>query len=285
MQILDALPGRDAFLRSAARNLWRASDSRTAAPVAGAGVSGADGSGAALRVDELVAGYAGATILRGVSLAVSPGQVVAVLGRNGVGKSTLLRCISGLLPARSGRILLDDRDLVGWLPPRRVAAGIAHVPEGRRMIAGLTVRENLLVGGYVLPRRAGAARLDEVLELFPVIRGWLGREASNLSGGQQQLVAIARALMSPARVLLLDEPLTGLAPSVAYEVLDVVANLREHGRAVLLVEQNAHMALEVADSAFVLDQGRVSSHGSGSDRARIEDLERGYLGLERSTAG
>ncbi|MPZ83522.1 MAG: ATP-binding cassette domain-containing protein [Actinophytocola sp.] len=235
---------------------------------------------AALRVDELVAGYAGATILRGVSLAVKPGEIVAVLGRNGAGKTTLLRCMSGLVPARAGRIWLRDEDITRMSPTRRVAAGLAHVPEGRRMIRGLTVRENLLVGGYVTSRRAVARRLAEVLDLFPVVGGWLNREASNLSGGQQQLVAAARALMSPARVLLLDEPLTGLAPSVAYQVLDVVSEFRRHGRAVLLIEQNAHMALEIADSAFVLDGGLFTGYDHGGADAVVE-IERGYLGLQR----
>lgn len=247
--------------------------------VAGSVDSFNDGDAVA-RVENLVAGYAGATVLRGISLSVRAGQVVVVLGPNGAGKTTLLRCLSGLLPARSGQIMLKNEDITRWSPSRRVAAGLAHVPEGRRMVPGLTVRENLLVGGYVMPRREVSQRLAEVLDLFPVIRGYLNREASILSGGQQQLVAVARALMSPAQVLLLDEPLTGLAPSIAYEVLDVISTFRDHGRAVLLVEQNAHMALEIADSAFVLDQGRLA-RGDGGGSVKVEEIERAYLGLRR----
>lgn len=235
----------------------------------------------AIQIDGLVAGYGGATILRDIQLSVEHRQIVAVLGRNGAGKTTLLRCLSGLVPARAGSIHLDGTDITGWSPSRRVAGGVAHVPEGRRMIAGLTVRENLLVGGYVTPRKQRAARFAEVLELFPVMRDWLGRDASNLSGGQQQLVAAARALMSPPKVLLLDEPLTGLAPSVAYDVLDAITLFRDQGRAVLLVEQNAHMALEIADTAHVLDRGHITEQTREAGRVQVEEIERGYLGLQR----
>jgi branched-chain amino acid transport system ATP-binding protein len=233
----------------------------------------------ALSVDGLSAGYAGATILDQVSFVVPHGQVAAILGRNGAGKTTLLRCLSGLVPARTGHLLFDGQDITRWSPSRRVAAGVAHVPEGRRMVAGLTVRENLLVGGYVLSRRDLTRQLDRVLEAFPILAQWLPRQAFNLSGGQQQLVAAARALMSPAKLLLLDEPLTGLAPSVAYEILDVIRQLREDGRSVLVVEQNAHMVLEVADAAFVLDRGRLTAHDHRSGSDSVQQLEEGYLGI------
>jgi branched-chain amino acid transport system ATP-binding protein len=242
--------------------------------------AGHDGAAYALVVEGLSTGYAGATILHDVSFSVAPAQVAAVLGRNGAGKTTLLRCISGLIAARDGSISLHGADITKWSSYRRVAAGVAHVPEGRRMVAGLTVRENLLVGGYVVSRKELAQRLDRVLTSFPLVKQWLHLQAFNLSGGQQQLVAAARALMSPAKMLMLDEPLTGLAPSVAYEVLEVIRQLRDEGRTILIVEQNAHMALEVADSAFVLDRGRLTSfeHGDGADR--VQQLERGYLGME-----
>ena len=233
---------------------------------------------AALVVSDFSAGYAGATILDNVSFAVSTSRITAILGRNGAGKTTLLRAISGLVGAQKGRIHLGDQDITQWSPHRRVAAGLAHVPEGRRMVPGLTVRENLLVGGYVLPRRELAAQLERVLTAFPVIEQWLSRQAFNLSGGQQQLVAAARALMSPAKVLLLDEPLTGLAPSVAYEIMDVLRQMRADGRSVLVVEQNAHMVLEIADTAFLLDRGHLDVHNHRAGDASIRQLEEGYLG-------
>jgi branched-chain amino acid transport system ATP-binding protein len=235
----------------------------------------------ALQVRGLTAGYAGATILEGVEFEVPAGEVLAILGRNGAGKTTLLRCLSGLIPSRTGSIALHGQDITRLSPSRRVASGLAHVPEGRRMVPGLTVRENLLVGGYVLGRKELAAQLDRVLTSFPVISQWLDRQAFNLSGGQQQLVAAARALMSPATVLLLDEPLTGLAPSVCYEILDVIRQLRDDGRSILLVEQNAHMALEVSDVAYVLDRGRLTSHDRGEDEDSIRKLEEGYLGIRQ----
>ena len=238
---------------------------------------------AALHVVGLSAGYAGATILNDVSFSVPHGQVAAILGRNGAGKTTLLRCLSGLVPARTGTISLGARDITRWSPNRRVAAGLAHVPEGRRMVPGLTVRENLLVGGYVLSRQELGEQLDKVLASFPIVKEWLPRQAFNLSGGQQQLVAAARALMSPAKVLVLDEPLTGLAPSVAYEILDVIRQLGDEGRSVLVVEQNAHMVLEVADTAFVLDRGHLSEHDHRVGSDNIEKLEEGYLGVRRSS--
>jgi branched-chain amino acid transport system ATP-binding protein len=239
-----------------------------------------EGGAYALAVDGLSSGYAGAAILHDVSFTVSHAQVAAVLGRNGAGKTTLLRCISGLIPARSGSVSLNGGDITKWSPYRRVAAGVAHVPEGRRMVAGLTVRENLLVGGYVLSRKELVQQLDRVLTSFPLVKQWLHLQAFNLSGGQQQLVAAARALMSPAKLLMLDEPLTGLAPSIAYEVLDVIRQLRDEGRTVLIVEQNAHMALEVADSAFVLDRGRLTSYEHGGGAESVQQLERGYLGMD-----
>jgi branched-chain amino acid transport system ATP-binding protein len=235
----------------------------------------------ALRVSDLSAGYAGATILEGVEFELPAGHVVAILGRNGAGKTTLLRCLSGLVPNRTGSVELYGQDISRLTPSRRVALGLAHVPEGRRMVPGLTVRENLQVGGYVLGRKELSAQLDRVLDSFPIISQWLDRQAFNLSGGQQQLVAAARALMSPAKVLLLDEPLTGLAPSVCYEILDVIRQLRDDGRSILVVEQNAHMILEVSDVAYVLDRGRLTSHERGEDEQSIRKLEEGYLGIRQ----
>lgn len=237
--------------------------------------------GEVLEIQDLTAGYGSAMILHRVNMRVTPGEIVALLGRNGAGKTTLLRCISGLIPARHGSIRLGAQEVSRWAPTKRVARGIAHVPQGRRIVAGLCVRENLQIGGYVVRGRGSLdARLEEVLDSFPILRGWLSKQAQNLSGGQQQLLAIARALMSPARVVLLDEPLTGLSPAVASEVMDIVATLRSEGRTVLLVEQNAYMALDIADRFYMLDRGTivVSEHHAG--QKRIEEIERGYLGLK-----
>lgn len=233
-----------------------------------------------LSLHDVYAGYGRAEILHGVTLQVSGGAVTALLGRNGVGKTTLLRCLSGLIPATSGRLYLGGADMTRWPSPRRVAAGLAHVPEGRRMLPGFTVRENLLLGAYVLPHRDIEARLDEVVAMFPVIRQWLGRESTSLSGGQQQLVAIARALMCRARVLMLDEPLTGLAPSVASDVLGSVKELASHGLTILLVEQNVHLATEIADSICVLDSGKVVILDDTAREDIADEIERVYLGVE-----
>ncbi|MBO0819822.1 MAG: ABC transporter ATP-binding protein [Nocardiopsaceae bacterium] len=238
-----------------------------------------------LAIDDLVTGYGRAEILHGVSLSVPTGKVTTVLGRNGVGKTTLLRCLSGLIPARGGRISFGGADITGWPSSRRVSAGLAHVPEGRRMVPGFTVRQNLLLGAYVLPRREAEPRLAEIVGLFPVIGQWLGRESTSLSGGQQQLVAIARALMSRPRVLLLDEPLTGLHPSIAADVTDSVRRLASAGLTILLVEQNVHLAVEVADSVCVVDAGRVAMLDNTPREDIAEEIERVYLGVELPGVG
>jgi branched-chain amino acid transport system ATP-binding protein len=233
-----------------------------------------------LTIHDLFTGYGRAEVLHGVSFNVPTGRVTTVLGRNGVGKTTLLRCLSGLLPVRQGRVLFGGTDITHWSSARRVSAGLAHVPEGRRMVPGFTVRQNLLLGAYVLPRREIEPRLAEIVALFPVISKWLGRESTSLSGGQQQLVAIARALMSRPRVLLLDEPLTGLHPSIAAEVVDSVQQLASQGLTILLVEQNVHLAVEVADSVCVVDAGRVAMLDDTPREDIADEIERVYLGVE-----
>lgn len=229
-----------------------------------------------LRVSALAAGYGGGTVFSDVSFEVSACEMVAVLGRNGAGKSTLLNCISGLVPARAGHIT-TDRDLAGLDARSRVRHGIAQVPEGRRMVRGLTVWENLQLGSFALPRRQFAPRLEQVLEYFPSLRGRLHVDAWSLSGGQQQLVAVARALMSAPRFLLLDEPLTGLAPTTAWDVLEVLSLLRDQGQAILMVEQNAELALEFADTAFVLGEGSLRRIDTTSQHTAAE-IVRGYFG-------
>lgn len=229
-----------------------------------------------LRVSGLAAGYGGSLVFSDVTFDVNGGEMVAVLGRNGAGKSTLLNCISGLVPSRAGGVS-TDRDLAGMDPRARVRHGIAQVPEGRRMVPGLTVWENLQLGSFALPRRQFVPRLEEVLEYFPSLRSRLQADACSLSGGQQQLVAVARALMSAPRFLLLDEPLTGLAPTTAWDVLGVLSLLRDQGQAVLIVEQNAELVLEFADATFILGEGHLRPVNMNSEHTAAEII-RGYFG-------
>jgi len=223
---------------------------------------------ALLEIEEVWAAYEdGAPVLRNVSLRLDAGELVAVLGANGAGKTTLLRVVSGLLPCRRGRVRLTGEDIAGLLPHRRVAMGLVQVPEGRQMLSGLSVEENLLLGGYVHRHDASAlARgLDEVYSLFPRLKERHRQLAGSLSGGEQQMVALGRALMAKPKLLLLDEPSFGLAPLVVTDTFAIIARLRDQGMPILLVEQNAKKALEVADRAVVLRDGAVVATGSAAE--------------------
>ncbi|MGH9213411.1 MAG: ABC transporter ATP-binding protein [Acidimicrobiales bacterium] len=225
-------------------------------------------------------------VLRGVSLVVQPGQVVALLGANGAGKTTLLRAITGLLPVHrgkvtKGRVTLAGRDVTGDEPARRVRAGLAQVMEGRRVFAELTVEENLRAGAYT--NRAGlAGSRDRVMDLFPVLQERRRQVAGYLSGGEQQMLAIGRALMSAPQVLLLDEPSLGLAPRLVEQIRDIVVDINAQGTSVLLVEQNATMALAIADYGLVLEQGRVVRSGPGDDLLADRNIREFYLGMSPS---
>jgi branched-chain amino acid transport system ATP-binding protein len=233
-----------------------------------------------LELSGLTARYGAGDVLKGLDLAVEEGEIVTLLGANGAGKSTTLRCISGLVADTEGSIRFDGRDLRGMQPEPIVRLGIAHVPEGRRVFPGLTVRENILLGGS--NRRAGRAALqrdaDAMLEFFPdLVRlqhalGW------TLSGGQQQMVAVARGLMAKPRLLLLDEPSLGLAPLIVQQVFRIVADIRARGTTVLLVEQNAHMALSVADRGYVLETGRLLVSGRPEELWGNAEVRAAYLG-------
>jgi ABC-type branched-subunit amino acid transport system ATPase component len=237
-----------------------------------------------LRVRELDVSYAGAMrALRRVSIDVPPGAVVAVLGANGAGKSTLLRAISGTLAFEggaidAGAIELDGRRLDRMDPAAVVRAGVVQVPEGRQVFAHLTVEENLRAGGLPLPRAGRGPARDRVYELFPVLRERAGQRAGLLSGGEQQLLAIGRALMAAPRVLLLDEPSLGLAPRMVERIGEVIAGIHRRGTAVLLVEQNAALALALADLAYVLEVGRVALHGPAAQLAATDQIRERYLG-------
>ena len=232
-----------------------------------------------LELADLVVNYGRTQAVRGVSLVVPPGQVVALIGANGAGKTTIMRTISGLLRARSGRVRFDGADITGWKAHRIAAAGLLQVPEGRQCFAELTVAENLALGAYLVPERAEIARRqDAVLTRFPRLAERLQQLAGSLSGGEQQMLAIGRALMGAPRLLLLDEPSMGLAPLFVDEIFGIVASLKREGTTILLVEQNASAALEIADEAYVLETGRVVLSGAASVVAEDAGVVAAYLG-------
>jgi branched-chain amino acid transport system ATP-binding protein len=235
----------------------------------------------ALAIEDIVAGYGGVPVLDGVSVSARPGTITAVLGANGAGKTTLLRTISGLVRPRRGRVLVDGTNLARRHPEDIARAGVAHVPEGQGVITELTVEENLRLGG--LTRRGGAVRsaaLDDAYRRFPMLAERKRRAAGLLSGGERQILVIARALMAAPRVLLLDEPSLGLAPRMVAQVMDLVRTLRdEAGLTVLLVEQNARSALAVADCGIVLNVGKVVAADDAPALAADVGLRRHYLGF------
>ena len=244
--------------------------------------SAADSRSAALLVDDLVAGYGEVTALKGVTVSAQAGGITAVLGANGAGKTTLLRAISGLVRPRGGRIMLADHDVAGRSPESIVRAGIAHVPEGQGVIPELTVEENLRIGmmSWRANRQARAAAMEEEYERFKPLADRRRKLASTLSGGERQMLVIARALLARPRVLLLDEPSLGLAPLVMAQVMDLVVRLsRERGLTIVLVEQNARSALAIADHGVVLNLGRVVASAGAQTLAADVALRHHYLGF------
>jgi branched-chain amino acid transport system ATP-binding protein len=230
-----------------------------------------------LEVRGLVAGYGRIEALHGIDLAVGKGQLVALVGANGAGKTTLLRAVSGLIKA-SGSVRLFGREIVRDSADARVRAGLSQVLEGRQVFGPLSVQDNLLLGGYTRPERRDE-RLAAMYALFPVLKEKRLLAAGTLSGGQQQMLAIARALMSEPKVLLLDEPSMGLAPLLVREIFAVIARLKAEGIPILLVEQNAHAALSVADVGYVLETGRIALGGPAGELLRDERIKAAYLGL------
>jgi len=232
-----------------------------------------------LSVESLDVRYGAIHALRGVSFEVKAGEIVSLIGSNGAGKSTLLRAISGLLRPSAGRIMLRGIDVTRHAPEAIVALGCSHVPEGRRIFANLTVRENLQMGAW--PRRAGEAQgLERVFALFPRLRERLTQPGGTLSGGEQQMLAIGRALMAEPAVLLLDEPSLGLAPLLVRQIFAIVREINAQGTTVVLVEQNAHQALGIARRAYVLETGTLAISGNAADLARDPRVRRAYLGDE-----
>lgn len=234
----------------------------------------------ALLVSDLHASYGPTPVLTGVSLEVRRGQIVTMIGANGAGKSTLMKAVCGLVKPSSGRVVLHGKDITGTQPDRIVGSGLSLVPEGRRLFGTMTIRENLELGAYSRPDRNRVKDdLERVLDYFPALKGRLSELAGSLSGGQQQMVAVARALMSAPKVLLLDEPTIGLAPAIVATIADIIQTIAKTGVDVLLVEQNAETALALADYGYILENGAVMTHGPCEELANSEQVQQAYLGI------
>ena len=233
-----------------------------------------------LRLDGVVVAYGAVEALHGLSLEVQAGEIVTLIGANGAGKTTTLKTISGLLTPRAGRVFLDGKETTGVPPHRIVGRGVAHVPEGRRIFTGLTVRENLEMGAYVVrDKKATAERLERVFALFPRLRERIAQMGGTLSGGEQQMLAIGRAMMARPRLLLLDEPSLGIAPLLVQEIFREIARINhEDGTTILLVEQNAHMALSLASRGYVLETGRIVLEDDAKRLLANPEVREAYLG-------
>jgi len=240
-----------------------------------------------LELRNVSAGYGGVDVIRGVDLAVAPGEIVTLVGANGAGKSTLVKTISGLVRLRAGSIMFEGRRIDTLSTAARMRLGIVHVPEGRQIFSGLTVNENLVLGAYVHRShgQASTTRLDEVGARFPVLRERLSALAGNLSGGQQQMLAIGRGLMAGPKLLILDEPSLGLAPRLVSEMFELVRGLRDQGLAILLSEQNARLSLAIADRGYVIENGQVALSGSGQDLLQSKEVADRYLGVGARSEG
>ena len=233
-----------------------------------------------LEVRDLHVAYGAAPALWGVSLEVRAGELLCVVGPNGAGKTTLINTIAGILRARSGRIAFEGQDITALPPHRFCAAGIAIVPEGRRLFTGMSVLENLELGSYLPAAKARRGEsLEAVTALFPVLKDRLHSVAGELSGGQQQMLAIGRALMARPRLLLLDEPSLGLSPLIVHEMFAAIRRINAEGMSVLLVEQNVVMAMEVSTRSYVLEEGRVVAEGTPADLLARPEIQKAYLGV------
>jgi branched-chain amino acid transport system ATP-binding protein len=233
-----------------------------------------------LQVNDLHAAYGDIEVLKGITLDIGTGEIVCLLGANGAGKSTLLKAISGVLHPSQGNVLFQDQDITRYGPHRIVRMGLSHVPEGRQIFSRLTVMQNLLLGGY--PRKSKKAEaqelFDSVFNLFPILKERLKQKAGTLSGGEQQMLAISRSLMSRPRLLLLDEPSLGLAPMVVEEIFRVIKDLRSRGISIVLVEQNVSGALNIADRGYIMEIGKMAAHGKAAEMRGDDEVRRRYLG-------
>ena len=235
-----------------------------------------------LKIENLHVSYGGIRALRGISLEVADGTIVTLIGANGAGKSTTLRTITGLVKAESGSIKWNDSELLGMSIDKIVGSGIAMSPEGRRVFTDLTVEENLKIGAYLRKDKAQiASDLEWVYGLFPRLKERNWQLAGTLSGGEQQMLAVGRALMSRPKLLLLDEPSLGLAPLVVQDIFSIIKEINKQGVTVLLIEQNANMALKVADYAYVLETGNITMSGTGEELLADERVREAYLGKQK----
>lgn len=232
-----------------------------------------------LKIENLSAGYGDVVVLRQINLEVSEGQIVALIGANGAGKTTTLKTVSGLLRPSKGKIFFEGKPIHNWPSYRTVKAGLIHVPEGRNLFRQMTVQENLELGSFRRGRGARNTNLEKVFSTFPKLRERKEQTAGTLSGGERQMLAIGRALMSEPKLLMLDEPSLGLAPLIVRDIFHTIQNIREEGTTILIVEQNAVQTLKMADYGYVLENGEVVLSGSGEDLLENEEIRTAYLGL------
>jgi branched-chain amino acid transport system ATP-binding protein len=232
-----------------------------------------------LQIENLHAGYDDLEVLHGIDLEVGDGEIVALIGANGAGKTTTLRAISGIVAASEGSIMFEGSNIGSWKSSKIVAEGVVQVPEGRKLFADMSVMENLRLGAYKRGRSDISESLDEVFELFPKLEERSTQSAGTLSGGEQQMLAIGRALMTKPRFLMLDEPSLGLAPKLVVDIFGVIKNINQLGVTVMLVEQNAVHALQLSDRGYVLENGRVVLHGTGEELLGDDRVRTAYLGL------
>ena len=231
-----------------------------------------------LKVDDIHVYYGAIHAIKGVSFTVEQGEVVTLIGANGAGKSTILKTISGLLRSKTGSITFLDQNIGGMAPHKIVAKGLAHVPEGRRIFLRMSVEENLEMGAYTQSKSAAAPELERVYAQFPRLKERRKQVAGTLSGGEQQMLAMGRALMSSPKLLMLDEPSMGLAPLLVEQIFDIIRELHKAGTTILLVEQNAQMALSVADRGYVLETGKIVTTGTGEELLHNDAVRKAYLG-------
>lgn len=231
-----------------------------------------------LKLERLCVAYGRFEVLEGISLTVGPGSVVTLVGANGAGKSTTLMAISGLRQVTSGRIVFEGVDITGLPPHEIVRLGIVQVPEGRRIFSRMSVEENLFMGAFLSPARETKVEIENVFSLFPVLAQRRGQRAGTLSGGEQQMLALGRALMAKPRLLLLDEPSLGLAPTLVTQIFRMIRAIHDQGVTILLVEQNVHQALSIAGDAYVLEAGRIVLHDTPEKLLARDEIRRAYLG-------
>lgn len=233
-----------------------------------------------LEIKDLCAGYGDLQVLFNISMKVNEGEVVSLVGSNGTGKTTLLRILSGLEPIKSGSILYQGEDLTKIKPYEKADHGIAHIPQGRGILGSLTVKENLVMGAYPKAARASMeANIEKSFSMFPILKERQNQMAGSLSGGEQQMLAIARALMISPKLLMLDEPSLGLAPIVVKDMFDIISNVAKQGVSILIVEQNLNQALSVADRGYVLETGQIVMEGKAADLLANEEIQAAYLGI------